>query len=110
GDGAGDRVGEVAVPVVLVDRLRGGVGHTGRADRVGRGRGRAAGEVLIGRPGPGRRAAGADLHAGRRRRRRGRGHLAGRGRRSATVCPGDVVLVRGAVGQPGVGVAGRPGR
>src|SRR5580698_10730767 len=48
GGQAGDGVGEVAVPVVLVDRLRRGVGQAGGGDRVGGVGGRAAGEVLIG--------------------------------------------------------------
>src|SRR6202035_6171302 len=65
GGQAGDGVGEVAVAVVLVDRLGRGIGQAGGGDRVRGGRGRAAGEVLIGRERRGRRTASGDIHAAR---------------------------------------------
>ena len=111
GGEAGDGVAEVAVAVVLVDRLGRGVGQAGGGDRVSGVGGRAAGEVLIGRERRGRRAASRDINAARRhRRRRRRVHLRRLRRRSGAVGRGDRVVVRGAVGQPGVSEAVRRGR
>src|SRR6202161_4624430 len=63
GGEAGDGVGEVAVAVVLVDRLGCRVGDAGGGDGVGGGRGRAAGVILVGYERRGGRAAGRDISA-----------------------------------------------
>src|SRR6202035_4750077 len=61
---AGDGVGEVAVAVVLVDRLRRRVGDAGGGNGVGGGGGGAAGEVLVGHERGRGRTAGRDIDAG----------------------------------------------